>query len=211
MRCRPSSRRRRPARSCAGRARSAAAGRGRGHVAPRAPRDTARRTPRRSTATPRTRAASPCVGHFPSISQTRHHRHRRSRSFVLALCVVFALAAGLSFAVGAVLQQSAARQAPGSESLSWGLIVSLAHQKIWVVGIVSDVFSFALQAIALSMGPIALVQPLAVTGILFSIPLAVRWRGKRLQRMEWFATVLVASGLAMFLAAASPASGVAET
>jgi drug/metabolite transporter (DMT)-like permease len=125
--------------------------------------------------------------------------------------VLAALAAGCSFALGAVLQQSAAREVSPSKSLSWRLLVDLAHRRRWLAGIASDVVSFSLQAVALAFGPIALVQPLLVTGLLFAVPMAVRWRGRRLRARDWLATVAVAVGLAAFLTASSPSEGVAET
>jgi drug/metabolite transporter (DMT)-like permease len=125
--------------------------------------------------------------------------------------VVAALAAGCMFAVGSVLQQSAAREAPLETSLSWRLIVDLAHRRRWLLGIGGDVASFALQALALAFGPLALVQPLLVTGVLFSIPLSVRWRGMRLRARDRAATVAVAGGLALFLVSASPADGRQQT
>ena len=130
---------------------------------------------------------------------------------MLAVSVVAALAAGCTFAIGSVLQQSAAREAPASVSMSWRLLVDLAHRRRWLLGIASDVGSFSLQALALAFGPLALVQPLLVTGILFAIPLAVRWRGRRLGLREWAGTIAVGAGLAAFLAAASPTDGVPQT
>ena len=130
---------------------------------------------------------------------------------MLAVSVVAALAAGCTFAVGSVLQQSAAREAPASISMSWRLLVDLAHRRKWLLGIGCDVGSFALQALALAFGPLALVQPLLVTGLLFAVPLAVRWRGRRLGPREWAGTVAVGAGLAAFLAAASPTDGVPQT
>jgi drug/metabolite transporter (DMT)-like permease len=130
---------------------------------------------------------------------------------VLVLSVIAALAAGCTFAVGSVLQQSAAREAPTEDALSWRLLVGLAHRPRWLLGIGSDVVSFALQAVALATGPLALVQPLAVTGLLFAIPLAVRWRGRRLHTREWLATIAVGVGLAAFLVAAAPTAGVPQT
>src|SRR3954462_12598971 len=115
------------------------------------------------------------------------------------------------FAVGSVLQQSAAREAPASISMSWRLLVDLAHRRKWVMGIGCDVGSFALQALALAFGPLALVQPLLVTGLLFAVPMAVRWRGRRLGPREWAGTIAVGAGLAAFLAASSPADGVPQT
>jgi drug/metabolite transporter (DMT)-like permease len=113
--------------------------------------------------------------------------------------------------MGSVLQQSAAREAPASISMSWRLLVDLAHRRKWVLGISCDVGSFALQALALAFGPLALVQPLLVTGLLFAVPLAVRWRGRRLGPREWAGTIAVGAGLAAFLAASSPTDGVPQT
>src|SRR5438067_5034376 len=121
------------------------------------------------------------------------------------------MAAGCTFAVGSVLQQSAARDEPSEHSLSWRLLVGLAQRPRWLLGIAGDFVSFGFQALALAFGPLALVQPLAVTGLLFAVPLAVRWRGRRLGRLEWLGTVAVAGGLAAFLVGASPSEGVPET
>lgn len=129
----------------------------------------------------------------------------------MVVAVVAAIAAGCMFAVGAVLQQSAAREAPLDDSLSWRLLADLARRRRWLLGISSDALSFGLQALALAFGPIALVQPLAVTGLIFALPVAVRWRGSRLGRREWAGTAAVTAGLVMFLAAAAPSSGTPET
>jgi drug/metabolite transporter (DMT)-like permease len=129
----------------------------------------------------------------------------------VVVAVIAALAAGITFAVGAVLQQSAAREAPPEVSMSIRLIWDLAHRPRWLIGLASDVGSFALQALALAFGPIALVQPLLVTGILFAVPIAVRLRGMRLHAQEWTGTFAVAGGLALFLVAAHPDEGVPQT
>ena len=129
----------------------------------------------------------------------------------MIIAVVAALAAGCAFAVGAVLQQSAAREASLEHSLSIRLLWDLAHRPRWLLGIASDAGSFGLQALALAHGPIALVQPLLVTGVLFAIPLAVSLRGMRLGVQEWIGTVAVGGGLALFLVSASPAAGEPKT
>src|SRR4051794_41476562 len=115
------------------------------------------------------------------------------------------------FAVGSVLQQSAAREAPREDALSWRLLVDLAHRPRWLLGIASDVVSFGFQALALSFGPLALVQPLSVTGLLFAVPLAVRWRGQRLHRREGVGTGGGARGPAAFPAAAAARAGLPPT
>src|SRR3954454_5576289 len=127
------------------------------------------------------------------------------------IAVIAAVAAGCTFAVGAVLQQSAAREAPLDDSMSIRLLWHLAHRPRWLLGIASDAGSFGLQALALAFGPLALVQPLLVTGVLFAIPLAVQLRGMRLHAQEWIGTAAVAGGLALFLVAASPGEGDPQT
>jgi len=126
------------------------------------------------------------------------------------IAVLAALAAGCMFSIGAVLQQSAARKAPEDVALSWRLLANLVHRPLWVAGICSDAVSFGFQALALAFGPLALVQPLLVCGLLFALPLAVRLRKRRLGRREWLGTAGVAGGLAMFLIAASPSEGTAQ-
>jgi drug/metabolite transporter (DMT)-like permease len=123
------------------------------------------------------------------------------------IAVLAAIAAGSSFSIGAVLQQSAARSVPEDKALSWRLLATLVRRPIWLLGIASDFVSFGLQALALAFGPLALVQPLLVTGLLFALPVAVRLRKRRLGLREWIGTLAVAGGLAMFLAAASPSAG----
>jgi drug/metabolite transporter (DMT)-like permease len=129
----------------------------------------------------------------------------------LVVAVIAALAAGCMFAVGSVLQQSAARLTAAEKSLSWRLLLDLAQRRRWLLGIGSDAVSFGLQALALAFGPLALVQPLAVSGLLFAVPLAVRRRGRRLHVREWLGTAAVAAGLAAFLVAASPSEGLPQT
>ncbi len=129
----------------------------------------------------------------------------------MIVAVFAALAAGCTFAIGSELQASAAAEAPADAALSWRLIADLIHRPKWLLGITSDVGSFALQALALGFGPLALVQPLLVTGVLFAVPLSVRWRGMRLRRRDWAATVAVSGGLALFLASAAPESGHPQT
>src|SRR4051794_2810305 len=105
------------------------------------------------------------------------------------------------FAVGAILQQQAAREAPYEASLSGRLLLDLVHRPRWLLGIGSDVVSFGLMALALAFGPLAIVQPLTtVTGLVIALPVAVHRRGGRLGRRGWTATVAVTVGLAMFLA-----------
>ncbi len=125
----------------------------------------------------------------------------------MLIAVVTALGAGLSFAAGGVLQQHAASTRPEREALSFRLILDLARQRIWLLGIGFAFLSYALEGVALSFGPLVLVQPLIVTELLFALPISVRWRGMHMSWREWLGTVSVGGGLALGLICAAPGAG----
>jgi drug/metabolite transporter (DMT)-like permease len=125
----------------------------------------------------------------------------------VVVAILAALAAGAVFAVGSVLQHGAAQSAPADAALSIRLLATLARHRRWLAGIGCDAFSFGLQALALSAGPIALVQPVLVAGVMLAVPLAAAGRGRRLQPREWLGTFAVVAGVAAFLGAAAPRAG----
>ena len=125
----------------------------------------------------------------------------------MLIAVVAALGAGLSFAAGGVLQQRAASTRPEKEALSFRLILDLARQRMWLLGIGFAFLSYALEGIALSFGPLVLVQPLIVTELLFALPISIRWRGMHMSSREWIGTISVGGGLALGLVCAAPGPG----
>ncbi|EST21296.1 hypothetical protein N566_27485, partial [Streptomycetaceae bacterium MP113-05] len=114
------------------------------------------------------------------------------------------LCAAAFFAVAGVLQQRAAAGEPDHEAMSYRLLTHLARRPLWLAGIGCAILAYAFQAVALANGPLALVQPLIVTELLFAIPLSVRLYGTRLRAREWLGAVAVATGLAVAMAAAGP-------
>ncbi|WP_171109874.1 MULTISPECIES: DMT family transporter [unclassified Streptomyces] len=122
-----------------------------------------------------------------------------------AVPVVAALLAAMSFGVGSVIQQQAAREAPARESLRLRLVLDLARRPKWLAGMVLVVASFALLALALAFGPLVLVQPLAATDLVFALPLLARHRRVRLTRREVAGISCTAGGVALFLTVLPPA------
>jgi drug/metabolite transporter (DMT)-like permease len=123
------------------------------------------------------------------------------------VAVLAGLAAGGCFALSGVLQQQVASGRPPDESMSLRLILDLVRQRRWLVGLGLAVVSYALQALALAFGPLAVVQPLLVTELLFAIPLSARIRGRRIGLREWGGAGAVAGGLALGIAASDPRGG----
>jgi drug/metabolite transporter (DMT)-like permease len=126
------------------------------------------------------------------------------------MSIVSALAAAISFAIAAVLQQEATQQTNCDQSLHVQLLVELFRQPRWVAGVAMLVCGFGLQALALASGPVALVQPIVATELAFAIPLAIWRRRRRAGRRELIGIALVLCGIAAFLIVASPEAGISQ-
>ncbi len=125
----------------------------------------------------------------------------------MVIAVLAALASGGGFAAGGVLQQRAASTRPESEALSFRLLVELAREPMWLLGIGFALVSYVLEALALSFGPLVLVQPLIVSELAFALPISVRWRGMKMGAREWLGATAIAMGLTIGLASAAPRAG----
>jgi drug/metabolite transporter (DMT)-like permease len=122
--------------------------------------------------------------------------------------VVLALAAALLFSASNVLEQHVARRAPEEQALRPGLLVYLARQRLWLLGIVADVGGYVCQAAALGIGLVVVVQPIGSTALLFSLALDMLWSKRKMRKTEWATAALLAASLGLFLAQSSPSGGV---
>ncbi|MER7498862.1 DMT family transporter [Nonomuraea pusilla] len=118
--------------------------------------------------------------------------------------VVCALLAAVANAAASVLQRRAARDEPRHPVLSPTLIVDLLRRPVWLAGVGALIAGFVFQAVALSAGQLALVQPLLVTELPFTMILVSLVSRSGLDARSWLATGLVTAGLATFLATAAP-------
>ena len=125
----------------------------------------------------------------------------------IAIAVVAALCAAFCFALGSLLQQGAARQTH-APALRFGLLVALARQRRWLGGIAATVLAFGIQAVALAFGPLALVQPLVATEVLFALPMIAHRNRLPLRRKGIIGGLSVACGMAVFVAVSPPTGGV---
>jgi drug/metabolite transporter (DMT)-like permease len=125
----------------------------------------------------------------------------------LTVPVLAALAGACVYGVTGILQQRNAHAVEGSPTDQAGLIRGLIRRPAWVFSTIGSVVGFGLQGLALGTGPIVLVQPLLVTGILFG---AVTGFIVRRQRVDWAfmgSLLLTAGGLAVFLIVSRPTKG----
>jgi len=125
----------------------------------------------------------------------------------LAGTVFAALGAACCFAIAAVLQQLAARTVPREDSMRIKLLVQLVRRPLWLIGAAAMLVGYGLQALALSLGPVALVQPIVVTELAFAVPTAMWLDRKRPGVREWLGLGGVVIGVSTFLLGAVPAAG----
>jgi drug/metabolite transporter (DMT)-like permease len=126
------------------------------------------------------------------------------------MTLLLAFASSLFFAAAYVLQYHEAHEAPRRLFLSPRLLVELAHHRIWVGGIVAMLIGDGLQAAALGVGSLAVVEPVLTASLLFALPLSAAWRRERLQRSEWVGAVMVSAGLGLVLGIGTPTDGSAD-
>src|SRR5438270_1942217 len=123
------------------------------------------------------------------------------------MTLLLAFASSLFFAAAYVLQYHEAHEAPRRLFLSPRLLVELAHHRIWVGGIIAMLIGDGLQAAALGVGSLAVVEPVLTASLLFALPLSAAWRRERLRRTEWAGALLVSAGLGLVLGVGSPTDG----
>lgn len=123
------------------------------------------------------------------------------------IAVILALLAGASNALASVLQRRVAKAAPDSEAFKIALILDLLRSPVWLGGIGALIAAFVLQAAALSIAGLSLVQPLLAVELPFTM-IFIAWLPPRgLTHVPWTAVILLSLGLAVLLLALSPDEG----
>jgi drug/metabolite transporter (DMT)-like permease len=123
------------------------------------------------------------------------------------VAVILALLAAVANAAASVLQRKAAGRVPDVKALRPALILELFHYPIWFAGVGAVTAGFLLQAVALSFGTLALVQPLLIAELPLTMIGSAFVFGSRLGSREWTAIAAMTGGLALALATASPTGG----
>ncbi len=124
-----------------------------------------------------------------------------------ALAIAFALAGALSYAVASVTQQRAAAAMTTGRTFDLTLVMRLLRARPWLLGMVAVIAGYLLQAVALDLGRLLVVEPVFPLGLLLALLLAARADGRSLRPPEWTAGIAVMAGLVVFLIAAEPSGG----
>lgn len=127
-------------------------------------------------------------------------------AFESAIAATSALAAAALFGIGVALQHRQVQAVDGGERPRH-LVTQLLRRRLWLVGVALTVLAYGFQGLALSFGPLTLVAPIVALDLLFAIPVAARWSGRRTRMGDWFGCAFSAGGIAAFVVASPPSSG----
>jgi drug/metabolite transporter (DMT)-like permease len=126
---------------------------------------------------------------------------------VVWLSVLFALVTSLCNGTASVLQRLAAADAPADKALHLSLFSYLIRRKVWLAGIGMVMLAAVAQAVALATGPVALVQPIFIIELPFTLLVASKVNRRPLSAVTWGAVALVTVSLGIGLATAAPSGG----
>lgn len=117
-----------------------------------------------------------------------------------------AAAAAVCYETGYAFQALEARGVGARHALRVSLLGQLVRNARWLGATALSLLGWPLQVLALSLAPLALVQPTLALGLLLLLFLGVRVLGERVGRREVVAVGLIVAGIAC-LAAAAPEKG----
>jgi drug/metabolite transporter (DMT)-like permease len=101
---------------------------------------------------------------------------------LIAVCL--ATVASSLYALSAALQALEARDAPASSALRASLLAGLVRQRVWLIGGLLGIVGWGLQAAALSLAAVSLVQPALGLGLIVLLLLGSRLLHESVGRRE---------------------------
>jgi drug/metabolite transporter (DMT)-like permease len=122
----------------------------------------------------------------------------------MIVMITTALAAAVLYGAGAAVEQRQAAAAPQSSAGRPRLLLLLARQPLWLLGVAVQIGGFAAHAIALRSGSLATVQMLVSGEFVVAVLIVRIWSGRPLGRAAWAAALTVVASVAAFLALTSP-------
>lgn len=123
------------------------------------------------------------------------------------IAALLALGAALFIAIGDVIHQRSAHEVTDEPVGHFELFTRLLRDGRWWLGSVVAAVGFGLQAAALGLGSVLLVQAILVSALLFALPISARLAHRSVTRWEWMWAVLLASSVAVIVTVGNPQAG----
>ncbi|MFF0584420.1 DMT family transporter [Streptomyces sp. NPDC003781] len=110
----------------------------------------------------------------------------------LALSVLLSLVSAVAYAGGAIVQEQVAASSPGAQ-------YAPLRRPAWWAAVSLNGLGGLLHVVALALGPLSLVQPLGALTIVFALPMAALFVGRRAGATAWRGALMATAGLAGLL------------
>ncbi|MGW2822021.1 DMT family transporter [Streptomyces sp. NPDC001443] len=111
----------------------------------------------------------------------------------LALSVLLSLVSAVAYAGGAIVQEQVAVSSPDEK-------FAPLRRASWWAAVALNGLGGVLHVVALACGPLSLVQPLGALTIVFALPMAALFVGRRAGATAWRGAIMATVGLAGLLA-----------
>lgn len=126
------------------------------------------------------------------------------------IAALLALGAAFFIAVGNVMHQRSAHEVTDEPVGHLQLFTRLLRDRQWWLGSLVAAVGFGLQAAALGLGSVLLVQALLVTSLLFALPINARLTGRPISAPQWLWAALLAAAVALIVTVGNPTAGQAR-
>ena len=123
------------------------------------------------------------------------------------IAALLALGAAFFIAVGDVIHQRSAHDVTDEKVGHLELFSRLLRDREWWLGSVIAAVGFGLQAAALGLGSVLMVQALLVTSLLFALPLNARATHHPVSVAQWSWAALLAAAVAVIVTVGNPTPG----
>ncbi|MEV5933291.1 DMT family transporter [Streptomyces sp. NPDC052079] len=111
----------------------------------------------------------------------------------LALSVVLSFVSAVAYAAGAIVQEQVAVSSPGAQQYA------PLRRPGWWAAVALNGLGALLHVVALAYGPLSLVQPLGALTIVFALPMAALFVGRKAGATAWRGAIMATVGLAGLL------------
>jgi drug/metabolite transporter (DMT)-like permease len=123
------------------------------------------------------------------------------------IAALLAVAAALMIGIGDVIEQQSAQDVTGKAVGTFALFGRLLRDRRWWAGSLVAAAGFALQAAALGLGSVVLIQALSVTSLLFAMLINAKVNKRRITRWQLTWAVLLAVAVAVLVTVGDPQAG----
>jgi drug/metabolite transporter (DMT)-like permease len=123
------------------------------------------------------------------------------------IAALLAVAAALMIGIGDVIEQQSAQQVTDKPVGTLALFGQLLRDRRWWTGSLVAAAGFGLQAAALGLGSVVLVQALSVTSLLFALLISAIANHRRITRWQGVWAVLLAAAVTVVVTVGNPQAG----